>query len=115
MLTLAPYTATHVALLGTYPYRDRLKALDLYPDLRFDSDERCWLLDLRTLPMLYSALGDAIAPMSPEFWLTLPVPGESNRPNPKRRRRQTYQERQEERERAGEVGRAVVGMKGALP
>lgn len=52
MLTLARYTATHVALLGTYPYRERLKALGLYPDLRFDSDERCWLLDLRTLPML---------------------------------------------------------------
>jgi len=112
MLTLARYTATHVALLGTYPYRERLKALGLYPDLRFDSDERCWLLDLRTLPMLYSALGDAIAPMSPEFWLTLPLPTPGPVRKARRRRARTYQERAIEQRQAHEAGRIVVGLKG---
>ena len=111
MLTLAPYTDTHVALLGTYPYRDRLKALALYPDLRYDGDERCWLLTIATLPMLYGALGDVIAPMPPGFWLALPLPSPAPVRKARRRRARTPRERAIEQRQAHEAGRIVVGLK----
>lgn len=110
MIAFEQHTDTHLLLLGTYPHRNRLKALDLYPDLRYDGALKCWLVDVRTLPMLYGGLGDVIAEMSPEFWMTLPLPSAAKQPNPKRRRRRTY----EERAQAAEAGRAVVATKGAL-
>lgn len=104
MITLAYHDERYVALLNCYAYKEHIKALGSYPDVRWDAAEKCWLLDLWLLPHLYEALPDVIAPMPAEFWLALPLPRPVEVRKARRRRRSSWQERQEEKVKAAQAG-----------
>lgn len=106
MITLHLQDKHYIALQSDYAHKDAIKALGEYPDRKWDGERRMWLLHLGLWPALVAALGLYLQG-SPEFWMGFP---ETKQPNPKRRRRRTY----EERAQAAEVGRAVVATKGAL-
>lgn len=107
MIILARHDDRYVALHNCFAYRERIKELGDYPNVRWDAELKCWLLDLRLLPALYSELGAVIAPMPADFWLDLPMPRVVKA---RKRRRKSYLERAEEQAKAAAVGRAIVEM-----
>jgi len=110
MLTLALFDATHIALYGSYAYKDTIKALADWPDVRWNVDAKAWLLHVALLPKLYAALPDDIAPASADFWMDCPL----YQPGLPVQRRRSKQQVMAEKAQAARAARAAGRFGAAL-
>ena len=111
MITLHLHDETHISLQSDFRHKDAIKALGPWPDIQWHPELRRWLVDVRLLGALYDALGGQIAPASPEFWMTLPLPKPLPKARARRRTtRQIMQQRREEQAAAAQWGEAIVEL-----
>ena len=73
MIQLQLHDQTYIALTGdTYAHRDVIKALADYPEVKWDSGSRRWLIHAGLLDKLIYYLGEHVTG-SVDFWMGYPL------------------------------------------
>lgn len=100
MITLTLHDDMYIALQADYAHRDDIKALAPYPEVRWHSEKRVWLVDARLLPKVINWFADVLAPLTLDFVFGYPIHA------PKQARKTTRRNHRHTAQQADQLGMA---------